>query len=141
MIIPPDSYPDEGRTSILSPNHHEIKYDISDVQSKVASTTSEFEYNEPDHPRTDLDLHTNMVVLGRNAFIFESTRKKYPVKPFSSELGITDNIPIVDGAIVYDFQCSKQAYILIICNALYIPTMQHNLIPPFFNYSGWCECE
>ena len=58
------------------------------------------------------------------------------MKPFSSELGIADNVPIVDVLIAYDFQYSNQTYILSILNDLYIPTMQHNLIPPFLMRAG-----
>ena len=36
MINNPDSHPDEGRTSILAPNHHVIQAVISSVQSKNA---------------------------------------------------------------------------------------------------------
>ena len=72
-----------------------------------------------------------MVVLGKNAFIFESTSRICSVKPFSSELGLTENLPIVDGAIAYDCQYIHRTYILIIRNAIYIPTMHHNTIPPF----------
>ena len=40
MIITPDSNPDEGRTSILAPNHPAIQAVIYTVQYKVALTTS-----------------------------------------------------------------------------------------------------
>ena len=122
-LLHPDSHTDEGRPSILSPNHHVIQAVIYDVQYKVASTTSVCESNETEHPRTELDSHANMVVPGMNAFIFESTGRTCSVNTFSSELRITDNVPIADVLIAYDFQCSHQMYILIICYALYIPSM------------------
>ena len=50
------------------------------------------------------------------------------MNPFSNEVVISDNIPIVDVAIAYDFQYSYQTYIFIIRNALYIPTKHYNLI-------------
>ena len=61
-----------------------------------------------------------MVVLGMNVFIFDITRRTCSVMPFSSELGVTENVPIVDGVISYEYQCSHQTYILIIHNELYI---------------------
>ena len=88
MMITPDSHPDEGKTYILAPNHHVIQAVISAFQSRGASTTSGCESNQTDHPITELDSHVNMVVLGINAFIFESTGRTCSVKPFSSELGI-----------------------------------------------------
>ena len=69
-----------------------------------------------------------MVAIGMNAFIFESSRRTCSVNPFSNEVVISDNIPIVDVAIAYDFQYSYQTYIFIIRNALYIPTKHYNLI-------------
>ena len=73
MIISPDSHPDEGRTCILSPNHPVIQAVISAVQYKFASNTSGCESNKTDNQRTELDSHANIVVLGMNALIFEST--------------------------------------------------------------------
>ena len=70
-----------------------------------------------------------MLVLGMNGFIFEITVRTCSLKPFSGELGIAENVPIFDVVIAYDFQYSHKNDILIIRNALYIPTMQHNLIP------------
>ena len=43
-----------------------------------------------------------MVVLGKDAFIFESTGRTYDIETFSPELGIAQNIPIVDATIAYN---------------------------------------
>ena len=77
-----------------------------------------------------------MVVLGRDAFIFESTGRTCNVEPFSPDLGIAKNIPIVDAAIAYDCEITNETYILIITNALHIPSMNHNLLPPFILRQG-----
>ena len=77
-----------------------------------------------------------MVVLGKDAFIFESTGRTCNVEPFSPELGIAQNIPIVDAAIAYDCELTNETYILIIRNALHIPSMNHNLLPPFILRQG-----
>ena len=98
MIINSDSHPDQGRMSILAPNNHVIPSVISVVKYKDASTKSGCKSNKTDHPKTDLDSHANMVFLGMNALIFQSTGKTCSVKPFSSELGVTDNVPFVDVA-------------------------------------------
>ena len=81
--------------------------------------------------KTELDIHDNMVVLGKECFIFESTGKTCNVEPFTSELGSSLTIPIADASLAYDFPYAHRTFILIICNALHIKTMQHNLIPPF----------
>ena len=72
-----------------------------------------------------------MLVLGKDAFIFESTGRTCNVEPFSPELGIARDIPIVDAAIAYDCELTNETYILIIRNALHISSMNHNLLPPF----------
>ena len=88
------------------------------------------------YPRSELDSHANMVVLGKHAFIFESSGRTCNVRPFSDELGIAENVPIVDGAIAYDCPFSSKSYILLFRNALSIPTMESNLIPPFIMRMG-----
>ena len=86
--------------------------------------------------KSELDSHANMVVLGKECFVFEPTGKTCSVEPFSSELGIAQNVPIVDAALAYDCPFTYETYILIIRNALHIETMQHNLIPPFIMREG-----
>jgi len=56
--------------------------------------------------------------------------------PFSSELGIAKDVPIVDGALAYDYPFSGIVYILVVRNALHIPSMDHNLIPHFIMRAG-----
>ena len=58
------------------------------------------------------------------------------MKPFSSELGIAENVPIFDGVIDYDFQYINKIYIYIIRNYLYIKTMQYNPITLFLMRAG-----
>ena len=87
-------------------------------------------------PRSELDSHANMIVLGKHCFPFESTGKTCSVKPFSSELGIAENVPIIDGAIAYEEPYTGETFILLMRNALYIPTMDINLIPPFILRAG-----
>ena len=76
-----------------------------------------------------------MLVLDMNAFIFEITVITCSLNNFSSELGIAEIVPIVDGEIAY-YQYSHQTYILIIFNALYITTIKNNITPPFLRRVG-----
>jgi len=64
--------------------------------------TSMPEEKSTSNPRTEVDSHANMVVLGKDAFVFESSGRKCNVRPFSDELGIATDVPIVDGAMAYD---------------------------------------
>ncbi len=82
--------------------------------------------------RSELDSHANMVVLGRNCFVFDDIDGKCcDVAPFDPSLGISKSVPIVDAALVYTCPFSLRVYLLVVRNALYVPTLGHNLIPPF----------
>jgi len=72
-----------------------------------------------------------MVVVGSHATIFGKTGKSCDVRPFSSDCSKLERVPIVDAALAYDCPYSMKTYILTVCNALHVPSMRHNLIPPF----------
>ena len=80
---------------------------------------------------TELDSHANMAVAGANVSIISKSGLVATVTPFSDDLPPMDNVEIGDVAIAYDDPRTGVTYILIIRNALLIPTMTHNLIPPF----------
>lgn len=97
--------------------------------------TAESNVDEADSipdPRSELDSHANMVLLGKHAFIFDGVSgRKCNVQPFDPTLGAKRDIPVVDGALAYDCPYTHQTYILIARNVLSVPTIEHNLIPPF----------
>ena len=72
-------------------------------------------------PRTELDSHADMIVLGAHAFIFDSTNRTCNFQPFDPSLGTASKIPIVDGAVVYEYPYTGEIYVLILRNALHIP--------------------
>ena len=80
---------------------------------------------------TELDSHANMAVAGANVSIISKSGLVATVTPFSDDLPPMDDVEIGDVAIAYDDPRTGVTYILIIRNALLIPTMSHNLIPPF----------
>ena len=103
----------------------------SKILLPIISTTTTNGYDSID-PRTELDSHANMVVLGRNCFVFDSVQGRHcDVQPFDPSIGCAKKVPIVDGAIAYDCPISHKTYLLIVRNALHIPSMDNNLIPPF----------
>ena len=71
------------------------------IAEVISKPTSEMDESTA-YPRTELDSHANMIVLGHNSFVFESTGRTCNVQPFSTDLGTATNISIVDGAIAYD---------------------------------------
>ena len=101
------------------------------VLSFITCSTTATASNISTHaPRTELDSHANMAVLGSNCFVFEKTGKTCNVSAFSPNLAPT-TLQIVDAVIVYDCPYKLESYLLMIRNALLLPEAAHNLIPPF----------
>ncbi len=81
---------------------------------------------------TKIGSHANMAVVGSNCTIIATSGCYANVTPFSSNLPTMDMVEIGDAAIAYDDPILHVTYLLVIQNVLLIPTMNHNLIPPFF---------
>ena len=113
--------------SDLQPNTHLITR-ISTALSNSCDTPS-FEIDT----RSELDSHANMCVFGEDCFVFEWSGRTCSVNPFSDSLGQATDVPICDIAVSYDCMTGEvpETFILIFQNALVIPDMDHNLIPPF----------
>ena len=86
--------------------------------------------------RTELDSHTNMPVVGKHAYIIAETGKKVDVSPFTPDYKPL-TVPLVDATIKYDNPYNGKSYILVLRNALYVPSMDNNLIPPFMLRALW----
>ena len=108
----------------LLPNGKTILSIVSSLQNDSISTT------DSERPRTELDSHANMAVLGKHCFVFERTGRHCDVSAFSPTIETT-SLPIVDAVIVYDCPFRLQSYLLMVRNAIYVAEMEHNLIPPF----------
>lgn len=80
--------------------------------------------------RTELDSHANMAVVGKYAYVLSEYGKTVDVSPFSPHYPPT-TAPLVDAALQYECPYDGNVYVLIIRNALHIPSMDNNLIPPF----------
>ena len=80
--------------------------------------------------RTELDSHANMPVVGRNAYILSQSQTTADVSPFTPDYP-SMTIPIVDAAILYECLYTGKLFIFVLRNALHVPAMTHNLIPPF----------
>ena len=69
-------------------------------------------------------------MVGKHAYIIETTSKTALVSGFTTELGEPIRVPIVIAAIIYDCEYTGNSHIMIIHNALYFKNMEVNLIPP-----------
>ena len=80
---------------------------------------------------TESDSHANMVVADIDCTVIATSGYHATVTPFSSKLPKINMVEIGDVAIAYNNPISLLTYLLVMRNALLIPTMDHNLIPPF----------
>ena len=71
-----------------------------------------------------------MVVIGRHAYILAETGKTVEVSPFTPTYKPI-KAPIVDAALQYDSPYDGKSYIIVERNALHVPSMCNNLLPPF----------
>ena len=74
--------------SSLVPNAHILEVILTPISEIDASRCD---------PRTELDSHVNVLVLGSNSFVFESTGRTCNVQLFGSDLVMAKDIHIVDG--------------------------------------------
>ena len=103
------------------------------IYSILSAVSEEMRANEMGtrvESRTGLDSHANMPVAGKHAYIIAETGKKVDVSPFTPDYKPL-TVPLVDATVKYDNPYNGKTYILVLHNALYVPSMDHNLIPPF----------
>ena len=72
-----------------------------------------------------------MMFIGKQAFIFIHSGQYANVQSFTDEVKGIPKVPIVDAVIAYDWPKYVQTYLLVAINALCVPSMEHNFIPPF----------
>lgn len=102
-------------------------YSLCGVDSVPSDMEDEDDSSES---RTDMDSHANAPVVGYNAFIVNTTGKTCDVHAFSPDLPPL-TVPLVDAAVKYESPFDGTEHVLVIMNALHVPSMKHNLIPPF----------
>ena len=80
---------------------------------------------------TEIDSHANMVVFGKNCYVIGLTGETMDVCPFTTEYKSFNKVPLVDAALMCKFEYTNKECLIIVRNALYVPSMDINLIPPF----------
>ena len=97
----------------------------------IAAAVEQMETDSPGPElRTDLDSHANMPVVGKGAFILAELGRSCEVSPYTPDYEPM-RVPLVDAAVRYDSPFDGKVYILVIKNALHVPSMDYNLLPPF----------
>ena len=71
-----------------------------------------------------------MPVIGKNAYILSKIGETVDVAPFTPDYKPI-SVELVDAALKYECPYSGELKILIIRTGLYVPSMTHNLFPPF----------
>lgn len=100
---------------------------ISDSTYSLISTAIQEQENTEETTRTDLDSHANMPVVGRNVYILSDTGETALVAPYSPDYEPKE-LPIVKAAVLYSCPYTGQDIVLIIQQALHVPSMKNNLI-------------
>ena len=90
---------------------------------------------------TELDSHANMVVIGSQGTIIHKTGRYEDVNVFSSDVGTMSRVHIVDAAVAYDCPFSGRKILMVARNALYVESMDHNLVPPFIMREAGLEVD
>ena len=116
--LQPDEPIDQGKEVRSTHIYHEI----------VASMEVDIETDG--ESRTEIDSHVNMPVVGRDALVVEQSEKTVEVSPFTPDYEPIE-VEVVNATIQYDSPLDGKEYILVIQNALRVPSMCNNLIPPF----------
>ena len=75
--------------------------------------------------RTELDSHANMPVMGRDALVVSDTGRVMEVNPFTPDYDAI-RVKLVDAALKYNCPHEDKSYILLVRNALHVPSMDHN---------------
>ena len=72
-----------------------------------------------------------MVVFGNQGTTIQDTGKFAYVNAFAEDVGMIPRVPIVDSVVAYDCPYSGEVILLVARNALFVVSMDHNLVPPF----------
>ena len=91
--------------------------------SEVWAAEEDFD-DDRERSTTELDSHANMCVVGQQATIINRTGKHAEVRAFSNECQTMKKVPIVDAAFAYDCPSTMKTYILVVRNALHVPSMK-----------------
>ena len=71
---------------------------------------------------TKLDIHVDSPVVGKYAYILETTKNIAMASGFTNDLAKPIRVPIVIAAVAYDCEYTGETHIMVIHNVLYLKT-------------------
>eukprot|EP00957_Ditylum_brightwellii_P171068 13023197-Ditylum_brightwellii.AAC.1 len=71
-----------------------------------------------------------MACMGRDALVVSDTGRVMELNPFTPDYDVM-NMKLVDAALKYECPHEDKSYIQLVRNALHVPSIDHNMIPPF----------
>ena len=84
----------------------------------------------PDDLTTHLDSHADTCVVGKNALVFQDFDRPVDVCGYDPKGPVTKSLRTVSAALAYTNHSHGETVILVIHQAIYIPSLSHNLLCP-----------
>ena len=72
-----------------------------------------------------------MFVFGNQGTTIQDTGKFDDVNEFAEDVGMMPRFPIVYSVVAYDCPYSGEVIFFVARNAIFVVSMDHNLVPPF----------
>ena len=94
---------------------------------KLNSFNSELSVHET---RSELDSHADTCVVGKEALIVHDFDRTVNVSGFDESLGTVKGLKTVSAAVAYDDPITGRPVILVIHQAILVPSLEHNLLCP-----------
>ena len=120
------SHPCIPKSTLCISQFRTLAYHISEVRA----TTGPLAHEQPGFVSTfEADTHADTCVAGKNFIPLNYSDRTCDVQPYSDEYKPVTNVPIVTAATGYT-SATGLNYILVVPEALYMPTLAHSLFNP-----------
>jgi hypothetical protein len=87
--------------------------------------------NKTIHSNLEMDLHADIIVLGRNCTILNYSGRECDVSPYNDSYESIKGVPIVTGATAWTSQVEFATYILVFHETLWMgDVLEHSLLNP-----------
>jgi hypothetical protein len=124
-MVEPDKHWDPGGDEIPQPNQHLCSMICASICAQNNGGDDHMDVDKMVESRTELDTHANMPVVGMNAMVIDDIGETVDVNAFSPNYPAL-KAKLVDAAIRYDCPYNGKPYLLLVCNAVYVPSMRNN---------------